>query len=79
MTTCDCTGPAWPVMKELSVGGTSRWFVCPQCGTIGETRWHEDYSTLSKTVQQQAEAALRPQWIQPPLFDLNACTVRKNR
>jgi hypothetical protein len=86
MTTCDCTGPGWPVMKELSVGGTSRWFVCPDCGvikewvlrpdgTIEKNRWHKDYSALPKTVQEQIEAALKPQWIQPALFDLNTCAV----
>ncbi len=85
MTTCDCTGPTWPVMKELSVGGTSRWFACPVCGvvkewvlrpdgTIEKVCWHEDLADLSKTVREQAQAALAPQLIQPMLFDVNTGT-----
>jgi len=65
---CDCIGPPWPEMLPLQVGGTSRWFVCPECQIVKEqvfegaiivgTMWYADWSDLTELVREQAQAAL---------------------
>jgi hypothetical protein len=65
---CNCTGPPWPPLLPLQVGGLSKFAVCPECRSIREqvfegpviadVIWHEEWGNLSKLVRNQAQAAL---------------------
>ena len=58
---CDCTGPPWPAMTRVHVGGNlSRYYLCRRCRTIREDQGRPDGTLTGKVRYHHLESADLP-------------------